>query len=112
MFRELFANFQKRELPALKTELELINEFEKIKRAYASIASSNLYKLLKEYFETKIEINRDALEVLGLDQSEKIRVFQAEIKVMRAFIQDIEGMMADYEREVLETQQTSIPEAL
>jgi hypothetical protein len=31
---------------------------------------------------------------------------------MRAFIQDIEGMMADYEREVLETQQTSIPEAL
>jgi hypothetical protein len=109
MFNELFAKFaSKRIAPILKTEAELIQEFEKVKKGYASIATSAIYKLLKEYFEVKIEINRDALESLPLDEAEKLRMFKAEIKVMRNFLQDIEDMRSEYEREMAESAQIKV----
>lgn len=106
MFKDLFSKFKKTKVTPVKNESELIQEFEKLKKAYASIATSQLYQLIKEYFETKIEINRDALEATTLQ--DKIQTYQAEIRIMRSFIQDIEDMRSEYEREMAEKAEVKI----
>lgn len=98
MFQELFSKFRKN-TPKAIDNLEM--EFDKMKKDYASIATSQLYNLFKNYFETKIEINRDAFEAVNLNDMEKVRALQCEIKVMKDFLSDIEEMRVTYENEVM-----------
>jgi hypothetical protein len=104
MFEKLFAKFKKQLSKPEKTAAELEAEFDKLKVAYCNIANSDLYQLLKEYFEAKIEINRDIIELKNVNvEAERVHIAQAqaEIKVMRDFIVDIEGMKAEQELEAL-----------
>lgn len=93
----MFENFKKRKLVQLsdQTIQELTSEFQKAKQSYALLGSSELYKFLVEYFEAKIEINRDRIELLDpYKEAEKPKIAQAilENKVMREFITDINDM--------------------
>jgi len=103
MFDNLFAKFKKKEikevLAAVKTEEELTQEFAGLKVKYAQIANSELYGFLKEYYQVRLDINRDILEGLNPHNEEnKARILQAqcENKVIRDFITDIEDMKNQY----------------
>lgn len=93
-FFDRFKKVKEESAPA-KTMEELEREFDKMKVAYATVGTSEIYKMLKEYFLVKIEINRDLIELTaptGEDARTKVVQAQAEIRVMRDFIADIEEM--------------------
>lgn len=93
-FFDRFKKVKEQSAPA-KTMDELEREFDKMKVAYATVGTSEVYTMLKEYFLVKIEINRDLIELttpIGEDTRTKIVQAQAEIRVMRDFIADIEEM--------------------
>lgn len=102
MFEKLFEKFNKKITKADKTKEELEVEFDKIKVEYAQIATSQLYNLFSEYFLAKIEINRDLIDhknpLIGGDRI-KILELQSENRVMRGFIEDVEGMRKMVEQE-------------
>ena len=102
MFEDLFKKFKKRRLNSLKSLEEIESDWEKMKLEYASVGSSDLYLLIKEYFLTRAEMNRDVMEELNIDdkaQLAKIRKAQAENQVIYNFINDIEGMMQSLQSE-------------
>lgn len=95
MFNNLFDKFRKHEILPVKQKEELEREFANIKISYATIASSQIYSLLKEYYLARLEINRDILEQLNpvyAGNKHKILAAQAENKIIRDFISDIEDM--------------------
>lgn len=93
----MFENFKKRKLIQLsdKTMEELVKEFDKEKQTYALLGSSEMYEFLVEYFQARIEINRDRIEILDpLKEPDRLKMVQplAENRVMRDFITDINNM--------------------
>jgi hypothetical protein len=96
MFKELFKQFKKAEVSkADKATQDLEVAFDKIKIEYAKISTSDVYQLISEYYLTKIDLNRDTIESKNpLSEEGKIRIveLQAENRVMRSFIQDMEDM--------------------
>lgn len=100
MFSKLFEKFRTQLSKPERTAEELTAEFDRLKVAYSQIATSDLYQLIKEYYEAKIEINRDILEIKNISSDEdkaKMMNAQAEIRVMRDFINDMEDMKNQYE---------------
>jgi len=100
MFKKLFAKFRKYDIQPIKTEEALTHEFETLRVKYAQIGNSELYKFLSEYYQARLEINRDIIEGLNPYSSEnQARILQAqsENKVIRDFISDIEDMKTQYE---------------
>lgn len=90
MFANVFEKFKKSIAKKSQTQDELQREFDQVKINYASLATSDLYKLFKEYFTAKIELNRDDLE-----REKDLNIInrkQAEILVYRSVMEDIEGM--------------------
>lgn len=103
MFEHLFERYKKKKLNSVKTQEELEVEFEKIKTDYASIGTSEVYLLLKEYFLTKMELNRDLMEEANIDdpaQVVHIRKAQAENRVYLSIISDIEGMIEQLQQDL------------
>lgn len=96
MFDQLFARFKKVELSKPDKQIaDLDTEFMRIKKAYADIATSDLYNLISEYFLVKIDLNRDAMDTKNpLSEEGRIKIveLQAENRIMRKFIEDIEAM--------------------
>lgn len=88
----MFDMFKKRKLVSQNSkEMEqLQHEFEQEQKKYILMANSDVFKFFKEYFEAKIELNRDRLELL--DKGNEERLLKAENKVMREFVSDIESM--------------------
>lgn len=104
MFEKLFEKFKKREITttAEKTSQQLEQEFDLIKKEYAKIATSDLYKLFKNYYEARIEINRDLMEEKNpIVEGDRVKFVElrAENNVMRGFIIDIEDMKTQWELE-------------
>ena len=101
MFEKLFEKFLNNISKAEKNSQELEIEFDKLKLDYAKIGTSDLYKLLTEYFLARIEINRDLLEeknpMVETDRPILMNIL-AENRVMRKFIEDIEAMKAELEQ--------------
>lgn len=105
MFESLFSKFRKQLSRPERTGQELETEFDRLKIQYANLASSDVYQLIKEYFLAKIEINRDLFEVKNIsNEADKALLgnAQAEIRVMRDFIADIEGMKGQLEIEQIQ----------
>lgn len=76
-----------------KTVEEVETEFKKQRKNYLEAANSTMYLFLREYFEARLEINRDRLELFNPSAGrDDIIAVQAEQKVMRQFITDIEEM--------------------
>jgi hypothetical protein len=95
VFDQLFTRFKKKPVNAVLKTDELEAEFRKAQIEYAKIADSDIYAFLREYFLAKLEINRDQLEKLGVDNVEnmvRFRECQAENKVYRSMMKDIESM--------------------
>lgn len=105
MFDQLFARFKKNEVSTTdKATQDLEAAFDKMKYEYAKIATSDLYNLISEYYLTKIDLNRDTIESKNpLSEEGKIRIveLQAENRVMRSFIQDMEEMKKELQKETL-----------
>lgn len=83
--------FKKRQ--AKKTNEAIQADYERQVVQFKNAANSQVFKFFKEYFEAKIEINRDAitlLDALNKKDAEKIAALNIENKMMASFIDDIE----------------------
>lgn len=108
MFDELFSKFRKKINKAEKTSEELEAEYEKLKLQYAQIANSDLYGFITAYYLAKIEINRDVMETKDpLVEADRFALvnLRAENRVMKYFMEDMEGMKAQMELEALQKEQ-------
>lgn len=98
----MFESFKKRKLLNLSdsTLAELEQEFKTELSTYALLGNNEMYKFLIEYYEARVEINRDRLEILDpnkeVDRPKMVAVL-AENRVIRDFIKDVEEMKALYE---------------
>ena len=100
MFEKLFERFRAKQSKAERVSEDMEREFDRIKLEYSKIATSDLYKLIIEYFLTKIELNRDMIEeknpLIKEDRYREVEL-KAEIKAMKGFITDMEDMKEQYE---------------
>lgn len=96
MWDKLFDKYKKnQQSKAERISEDLEADFDKFKRQYASIGTSEVYAFISEYFLAKIEINRDVIEEKNpLIEADRIEILsrQAENKAMKSFIEDIEMM--------------------
>lgn len=94
MLDKLFDKFKKT-MPAEKTAIEVEAEFDRIKRQYANLGTSDIYNILTQYFLAKIEINRDVIETCNpMDKAQRLKEIElkAENRVMTNLIRDVEDM--------------------
>lgn len=93
----MFEKFKKKK--AVNKTLDQIEiEFDQERQRYLTAANSDVFKFFKEYFEAKIEINRDSLSLLNpYNPLEKHEILKLNLKnqVMSEFIADIEDMITD-----------------
>jgi PIN domain nuclease of toxin-antitoxin system len=114
----MFESFKKRKMLRVNdtTIEELRQEYDKEKRNYLAVASTEMFTFLVSYFEAKIELNRDKLELLDpFKESDRptIANIRAENNVMRDFITEINEMAELYkvEAELEETNKSQKLEA-
>jgi len=78
---------------------ELRQEYDKEKRNYLGFANTEMFNFLVSYFEAKIELNRDKLELLDpFKETERpmIASIRAENNVMRDFVSEVSEMAELY----------------
>lgn len=100
----MFESFKKRKMLRVNdtTIEELRQEYDKEKRNYLGFASTEMFNFLVSYFEAKIELNRDKLELLDpFKETERpmIASIRAENNVMRDFVSEINEMAELYKAE-------------
>ena len=100
MFKQILEKFKQNKITPLKSQEELTPEFVKSQQEFANLFHSDFYKLLKAYFGTRIEINRDIIEALNIADPAnhpKISAAQSENNILRELINDVESINELYD---------------
>lgn len=97
----MFESFKKRKMLRVNdtTIEELKQEYDKEKRNYLGFANTEMFNFLVSYFEAKIELNRDKLELLDpFKETDRptIVTIRAENNVMRDFVSEVSEMAELY----------------
>jgi hypothetical protein len=88
----MFHKFKKRQIDRrlVKNQAELEREYKNMLTQQIQAASSPMFEFFIDYFEAKLEINRDRLEIKDPIKDEgAIRDLQAEQRVMRRLVDDL-----------------------
>lgn len=113
----MFESFKKRKMLRVNdtTIEELRQEYDREKRNYLGFANTEMFNFLVSYFEAKIELNRDKLELLdAFKETDRpvIAQIRAENNVMRDFITEVNEMAelfrAEAELEETETHKLGV----